>query len=180
MRLCFVADANHANAANWLEYFATELGHDVHAISCTHVTREIKGVAVYDLTTWSKHLLLAKIPALRKLFCRINPDLVIACRVQSYGFLSACTGFHPLVLVAQSRTVACPPNSAVMEWFCRYAIRSADRILSWAEHTTNRLVQLGADRNLIETCPRGVRTELFSRLCLAGDFTSRLQAARAQ
>jgi hypothetical protein len=26
MELCFVADANHANAANWLEYFATELG----------------------------------------------------------------------------------------------------------------------------------------------------------
>jgi hypothetical protein len=105
MKLCFVADANHANAANWLEYFATELGHEVHVISGTQVTREIKGVTLYDLTTKNKYLLLAKIPALHKLFRQINPDLVVAYRVQSYGFLSACTGFHPLILVAQSQTV---------------------------------------------------------------------------
>jgi glycosyltransferase involved in cell wall biosynthesis len=161
MKLCFVADANHANAANWLEYFATELGHEVHVISCTPVTREIKGVVLYDLTTKNKLLLLTKILALSKLFKQINPDLVVAYRVQSYGFLSACTGFHPLVLVAQSRTVVWPPNSSIMAWFCKYAIHRADWILSWAEHTTHRLIQLGADRNIIDTFPRGVRPELF-------------------
>jgi len=161
MKLCFVADANHANAANWLEYFATELGHEVHAISFTPVTREIKGVILYDLTTSNKYLLLTKIPALRKLFRQIKPDLVIAYRVQSYGFLSARTGFHPLVLVAQSQTVVCPPQSRIMSWCCKYAIRRADWILSWAEHTTRHLIQLGADRNIIDTFPRGVRPELF-------------------
>jgi glycosyltransferase involved in cell wall biosynthesis len=161
MKLCFVADANHANAANWLEYFATELGHEVHVISFTQVTREIKGIKLYDLTTRNKLLLLTKIPTLRKLFRQINPDLVVAYRVQSYSFLSACTGFHPLVLVAQSRTVVWPPNSRIMSWFCKYAIRRADWILSWAEHTTHRLIQLGADRNIIDTFPRGVRPELF-------------------
>lgn len=161
MKLCFVADANHANAANWLEYFATELGHEVHVISFTQVTREIKGVILYDLTTRNKLLLLTRILTLCKLFRQINPDLVVAYRVQSYGFLSACTGFHPLILVAQSRTVVWPPNSRIMAWFCKYAIRRADWILSWAEHTTHRLIQLGADRNIIDTFPRGVRPELF-------------------
>jgi len=161
MKLCFVADANHANAANWLEYFATELGHEVHVISFTQVTREIKGVILYDLTTKNKLLLPTRILALRKLFKKINPDLVVAYRVQSYGFLSACTGFHPLVLVAQSRTVVWPPSSRIMAWFCTYAIHRADWILSWAEHTTHRLMQLGADRNIIDTFPRGVRPELF-------------------
>jgi glycosyltransferase involved in cell wall biosynthesis len=161
MKLCFVADANHANAANWLEYFATELGHEVHVISFTQVTREIKGVILYELTTRNKFLLLTKIPTLRKLFRHISPDLVVAYRVQSYSFLSACTGFHPLVLVAQSRTVVWPPNSRIMAWFCKYAICRADWILSWAEHTTQRLIQLGADRNIIDTLPRGVRSELF-------------------
>jgi L-malate glycosyltransferase len=161
MKVCFVADANHANAANWLEYFATKLGHEIHVISCTQVTREIKGIILYDLTTSNKLLLLTKIPTLRKLFRQINPDLVVAYRVQSYGFLSACTGFHPLILVAQSRTVVWPPNSRIMAWFCKYAIRRADRILSWAEHTTHRLLQLGTDRNIIDTFPRGVRPELF-------------------
>ncbi len=161
MKLCFVADANHANAANWLQYFATELGHEVHVISCTSVTREIQGVTLYDLTTSNKYLLLTKILALHKLFRQINPDLVVAYRVQSYGFLSACTGFHPLMVVAQSRTVVWPPHSRIMAWFCKYAIHRADWILSWAEHTTHRLIQLGADRNRIDTFPRGVRPELF-------------------
>ena len=161
MKLCFVADANHANAANWLEYFATELGHEVHVISFTQLTREIKGVILYDLTTKNKLLLLTRIFALRKLFKQINPELVIAYRVQSYGFLSACTGFHPLLVVAQSRTVVWPPNSRIMAWFCKYAIHRADWILSWAEHTTHRLIQLGAERSIIDTFPRGVRPELF-------------------
>jgi L-malate glycosyltransferase len=161
MKLCFVADANSVNAANWLEYFATELGHEVHVISCTQVTREIKGVILYDLTTRNKYLLLTKIPALRKLFRQIHPDLVVAYRVQSYGFLSACTGFHPLVLVAQSRAVVWPPNSSIMAWLCKYAIHRADWILSWGEHTTHRLLQLGAARSIIDTFPRGVRPELF-------------------
>ena len=161
MKLCFVADANHANAATWLEYFATELGHEVHVISFYQTTREIKGIILYDLTTRNKYLFPTKILALRKLFRQINPDLVVAYRVQSYGFLSACTGFHPLVIVAQSRTVVWPPNSKGMAWLCRYAIHSADWILSWAEHTTRRLIQLGADRSMIDTFPRGVRPEWF-------------------
>jgi glycosyltransferase involved in cell wall biosynthesis len=161
MKLCFVADANHANAANWLEYLATDLGHEVHVISCTRVTRQIRGVFLYDLSTPTKYLLLTKIRALQRLFREIKPDLVVAYRVQSYGFLSACTGFHPLVLVAQSRTVVWPPKSRIMAQLCKYAIRRADYILSWAEHTTDRLVQLGADRHQIDTCPRGVRSDLF-------------------
>jgi L-malate glycosyltransferase len=161
MRICFVADANHANAANWLQYFATALGHEVHVVSFTHVTREIKGVALYDLTPKAKPLLLTKIPALRKLFRQINPDLVVAYRVQSYGYLCACTGFHPLILVAQSRTVVWPPTSQTMAWFCKYAIHRADWILSWAEHTTHVLTELGAPRSMIDTFPRGVRPELF-------------------
>jgi L-malate glycosyltransferase len=161
MKLCFVAEANHINAANWLEYFATELGHEVHVISFTQVGRDIKGIILYDLTTRNKYLLLTKILALRKLFRQINPDLVVAYRVQSYGFLSACTGFHPLILAAQNRTIVWPPNSRIMAWFCKYAIARADWILSWAEHMTHRLIQLGADRNVIDTFPRGVRPELF-------------------
>ena len=161
MKLCFVADANHANAANWLEYFAKELGHEVHAVSFTRVTREIRGVILYDMTVKNKCLLLTKILTLRKLFQQINPDLVVAYRVQSYGFVSACTDFHPLILVAQSQTVVWPPRSSIMAWFCKYAIHRADWILSWAEHTTHSLIQLGADRNLIDTFPRGVRPELF-------------------
>jgi hypothetical protein len=51
MKLCFVADADSVNAVNWLEYFTTGLGHEVHVISCRQVTREIKGVILYDLTT---------------------------------------------------------------------------------------------------------------------------------
>src|SRR5216683_3779652 len=161
MKLCFVADANHANAASWLEYFAKELGHEMHVISFTRVTREIRGVILYDMTTKNKCFLLTKILALCKLFQQINPDLVVAYRIQSYGFLSSCTGFHPLILVAQSRTVVWPPNSRIMAWFCKYAIHRADWILSWAEHTTHCLIQLGADRGIIDTFPRGVRPELF-------------------
>jgi L-malate glycosyltransferase len=161
MKLCFVADVNHANAATWLEYFASDLGHEVHAISFTPVNREVKNVSLYDCATRNKVFLPAMIPVLRSTIRRINPELVIAYRVQSYGFLCACVGFHPLVIVAQSRTVVWPPKSKIMAWICKYAIRRADWILSWADHTTRKLISLGAERSIIDTFPRGVRPELF-------------------
>jgi glycosyltransferase involved in cell wall biosynthesis len=161
MKLCFVADTNHANAANWLRYFAVELGHDIHAVSLTGVTRDIKGVTLYNLKTSQKLLLLTRVAALRKLLQHIRPDLVIAYRVQSYGFLCACTGFSPLVLVAQSASVAWPPNSRIMAMLCKYAIRRANWIFSWSEQSTRSLIRLGASPSRIDTFPRGIRPELF-------------------
>jgi glycosyltransferase involved in cell wall biosynthesis len=161
MRLLFIADINTTNASVWLSYFANELGHDVHVIAMRPVRRTIAGVTVHDLGTNLKARYFARIPRIRRLVRTIGPDLLIAYRVQSHGFLAACSGFRPLALAGQCDTIAWPPDSPVRRLFCRYALRRADLISSWSEIMTANLVRLGARPEVISTYPRGVKTDVF-------------------
>jgi glycosyltransferase involved in cell wall biosynthesis len=161
LRLLFIADANATNASVWLAYFANELGHDVHVIAMRPLTRTIQGVTIHDLSTTSKAAYFARIPQIRSLVRAIQPDLLIGYRVQSYGFLAACTGFRPLALAGQCDYIAWPPDSRVSRSFCRYALRRADLISSWSEIMTANLVRLGARPEIISTFPRGVKTDAF-------------------
>ena len=49
MRICFIADANHFNTINWTEYFANELGHQVHIISFNKPFRKLSNVHVHRI-----------------------------------------------------------------------------------------------------------------------------------
>ncbi len=161
LRLLFIADANATNASVWLAYFANELGHEVHVIAMKPLRRPIGGVTIHDLGTTIKAAYFARIPKIRSLVQAIQPDLLIGYRVQSYGFLAACTGFRPLALAGQCDSIAWPPDSMVSRSFCRYALRRADMISSWSEIMTANLVRLGARPEVISTFPRGVKTDVF-------------------
>jgi L-malate glycosyltransferase len=161
LRLLFIADANATNATAWLEYFGNDLGHDVHVIAMTPLRRKIDGVAIHDLGTRTKAGYLARIPRIRSLVRAIHPDLLVGYRIQSYGFLAACTGFRPLALAGQCDSVVWPPDSRVSRAFCRYALRRADLINSWSEIMTANLVGLGARPEVISTFPRGVNRGIF-------------------
>ena len=161
MRLCFISDGNSPYVLALVDTFANQRGHDVHLISLREVRNRMDGVRTYDLGCRSKLGYLLRIPRVRRLVARIKPDVLIGYRIQSYGFVAACSGFHPLVLVPQCASVAWPPNSRLMSWFCRFAIQRADWINSLGEHMTQSLLRLGASPNIIDTYPAGVRAEWF-------------------
>lgn len=168
MRICFLADAEAVNTRSWVDFFADELGHDVHVVSINRrgelsarATLHHLGDTTGTLRTRGKLNLLRYAGRVRRLVGRIDPDIVIGYRVASYGYLGARTGVHPLAVAAQGQYIVVPPNSLPKRHFARVALERADVINSWAPHVTRRLVELGADPHKILTCPRGIDLSRF-------------------
>lgn len=164
MKICFLADGNHTNCQSWLNYLASELGHEVHLISLENVEHELGKVRVHVLDgadRFGKLKYLLCVSKVKKLIKTIEPDIVIGYRVSSYGFLAACTGFHPLVVVAQGYNIDNPEKSRIKNLFIKYAIRKSDLCHAWGNHMGERFVELGADPSRVKVFPRGINTELF-------------------
>src|SRR5207344_1149147 len=58
---------------------------------------------------------------LREVMREIQPDILVAYRVTSYGFAAAASGFHPLVVAAQDEKTVYPTNSRINRLLTRYA-----------------------------------------------------------
>lgn len=164
LNICFIADANHINTWNWVEYFANNLKHDVSIISFNKPPRKLKNVELFNIGGFfskTKLRYLFCIPQIRKVLKLLRPDLLIGYRVHSYGFAAAMTGFHPLVLAAQGQNVFYPFNSPIAKLCAKVAIRRADLINSWEKHMTDKFLELGCPPEKILTIPRGVRIDVF-------------------
>ena len=163
MKICLLADGHHANTVSWITHVAEHLGHEVSLLTFGRADLNIPRVRVYTiglrLRTFVRYVLC--IPKVNRLVSMLKPDLLIGYRITSYGFMAACTGYHPLVLAAQGRNIAYN-GSTVKATFARFAIRRADLIHSWGAHMTDTLLRLGASPARVLTLPRGVDTELFT------------------
>lgn len=165
MRICFLADGSHVNCANWAEYFSNKLGHEVHIISIVDSKPNIPNVnfhIIKPLPYFKKFSYLLSILKVKKIVQKINPDILLGYRVSSYGFLGACTGFHPLVLAAQGYNIDNPEKSFFKNILIRYAIRNADIYHAWGTHMRDCFINLGAPQDKISTFPRGVKTNIFT------------------
>ena len=163
MKICFLADGKHINTISWVNYLANVLGHEIHLISFGKAEIPSKKVKFYSLGPASKVFLryIIYIPKLKKLISEISPDILIGYRITSYGFMAACTKFHPLVLAAQGQNIIPPNSSKAKAYFSRYAIRRADLIHSWGIHMTQKLKEFGAKPEKILILPRGIDINLF-------------------
>jgi hypothetical protein len=163
MRIAFVADPTHPNTDRWARHLASGLSHDVTVLatkpappmsSAPYAVRRVpaRGKLGYVLLGWQ----------LRSHLRAIRPELVIGYRIQSNGLAAALTGFHPLVLAAQTESIVWPPGSRLYRSTTRWAIRRADLLQAWGSHMAERLVELGAARERILVLPRGVDTTTFT------------------
>lgn len=98
---------------------------------------------------------------LKRLIQEIKPDLLIAYRITSYGYLAARSGFHPLVIAAQNEQIVYLPKpsylrSRFLGRCAKFAIDNADLIHSWAGNITKGLLKFNADEKKILTMHRGI------------------------
>lgn len=160
MKICFLADANHTNIQNWVEYFANNLVHEVYLLSFNKSDKNLgnaKIIYIDSIFASTKFRYIFSIAKVRKVLKKISPDILIGYRPTSYGFLAACTGFHPLVIALQGQNLIYPPNSKTKRFFAGYAIKRADLINAWAEHMATDIVEFGVSSDKIKISPRGVR-----------------------
>lgn len=162
MKILYVSDAQSIHTKRWAEYFRDQ-GDEVHVASFR--AAKIDGVQVRVLSTFGFGKLgyLLAIPRLRSLASKLQPDVVHAQYVTSYGFLAAAAQLKPLIVTAWgSDVLVSPRKSIVSRWLARYAVRAADRVTTVAEHMNQAIQDLGVSASAVTAVPFGVDVELFS------------------
>ena len=129
MRLCYLADAPYIHTQRWVRHFVAR-GWDTHVVSFRPAA--IEGATVHYVDGWetlgkARYLLHAR--RVRRLVRRLEPDLVHALHLTSYGFLAALCDIHPAIVSVWGTDVLEAPRLTPFHWFItRFALRRADRI----------------------------------------------------
>lgn len=147
------------------------LGETYRADAITWITG-LKEFGPFEIDTWEldqagKGLnkakraveMMMRLKELKRKIVHLRPDLIIAERVTSYGFIG--TLFHkyaPVVIAQQGITDIYPPDSftvPIKRRMQRYAFKYASLIHAWGEVMTNSMLRRGADPNKIMVLAKG-------------------------
>ena len=102
---------------------------------------------------------------IKKIAKSFNPDMVIAERTTSYGFLAALTGIKPVAIAQQGITDLWPHNSPLYPFkkiLQDYAFKKANLIHAWGKVMTDHMQASKVDTSKILELPKGINLELFS------------------
>ena len=165
IKILFLGEPNSPNTKSWIEGLKKE-GCAVFPASVR--TNGEKGWYPIGSNTLPPRLrVLTGVLSLKKLIKQIKPDIIIAYRITSYGYLAAKSGFHPLVLAAQNEQIVYLPNPTYLRKTflsncAKYAIKQADLIHSWGDNITNGLKAFEAQEEKILTLHRGIDVSKFN------------------
>jgi glycosyltransferase involved in cell wall biosynthesis len=88
-----------------------------------------------------------------------QPDMVIAERTTSYGFLAAISGVKPIAIAQQGRTDLWPEKSILLplkKIIQHYAFEKADLIHAWGTVMTISMKEINVDMNKVLVLPKGI------------------------
>ncbi len=159
----------------WIKYFIDK-GHEVHVI--THEPAEIEGAHTHDIFSPTSPFFY-KIPIIarffyfwheryqtkkmRKLLEEIEPDILDAHYLTSYGIPASRLRFHPFIITIWGSDVLLAPNEFGKKHVAlmKKALREADIILCFGEHTRDEVIKLGKEPDRVKTALLGVDTQIF-------------------
>lgn len=108
--------------------------------------------------------------SIRKLIKQHKPDMVIAERTTSYGFLAALSGVKPVAIAQQGRTDLWPENSITLPFkriIQNYAFRKADLIHAWGDVMTISMKEAKVDMKKVLVMPKGIDLTSFKNKNIA-------------
>lgn len=121
--LCLLGHAPSIHVRRWATAMH-ERGFRVSVLS--EAAGDIDGVAVTVLPPLGLGGWFGRIPAVRRELARLQPDLVHAHYITSYGMLGASAGRQPLVLTAWgSDILVTPQRSRAVRWLTGWVLRRA-------------------------------------------------------
>lgn len=101
---------------------------------------------------------------IRKIAKNFKPDMVIAERTTSYGFLAALTGIKPIAIAQQGITDLWPENSPLFilkKLIQRIAFQKADLIHAWGPVMATHMKNCKVDMNKVLILPKGINLDFF-------------------
>jgi glycosyltransferase involved in cell wall biosynthesis len=165
MKILFLGEPESPNTVSWVEGLR-DVGCEV-ILASARTDGSDGNIPIGNITLPPRIRILTGVRHLKKIIAEIKPDILLAYRVTSYGYLAARTGFHPLVLAAQNEQIVYLPKPSrirrkLLEQCAKFAIKNADMIHSWGDNITQGLLKFGADESKIMTLHRGIDMEVFS------------------
>ncbi|TDD95222.1 glycosyltransferase [Flavobacterium cellulosilyticum] len=97
--------------------------------------------------------------SIRKIIQQHQPDMVIAERTTSYGFLAALSGVKPIAIAQQGRTDIWPEKSILLAFkkiIQHYAFKKADLIHAWGSVMTISMKATNVDMKKVLVLPKGI------------------------
>lgn len=103
--------------------------------------------------------------SIRKIIKKEKPDMVIAERTTSYGFLAALSGSKTIAIAQQGRTDLWPEKSKLYpfkKFIQKYAFKKAHLIHAWGPVMAIHMKATGVDMNKVLVLPKGIDLSLFT------------------
>jgi len=173
LTICFLGSAESIHTLKWAKYFADKK-HKVYLISWAPFLKgynpgEIKLILLKEkirTRVWPFNTLL-NLPfylfRLERMIKEVNPHIIHAHYVTSYGILPALLGFYPFVITAWGSDILITPQKFFpSRWTVKYTLKKADLITCDAEHMKEEMIKLGANPSIIKIINFGIDTKLFS------------------
>ncbi|PRZ28284.1 glycosyltransferase [Flavobacterium granuli] len=101
---------------------------------------------------------------IKKIIRQQQPDMVIAERSTSYGFLAAISGIKPIAIAQQGRTDLWPENSILLPFkkiIQKYAFKKATLIHAWGPVMTVSMLKANVNMNQVLVLPKGIDLDKF-------------------
>ncbi|WNM18849.1 glycosyltransferase [Flavobacterium capsici] len=156
-RILFLGETYRADAITWINGLK-EFG-DFEIVTWELKTNN-KGLnRIYRLLELIKSILFIK-----KIAKNYHPDMIIAERTTSYGFLAAISGIKPIAIAQQGSSDLWPLNSPF--YFLKkklqdYAFKKADLIHAWGEIMAEHMMKSGVNMSKVMILPKGINLEYF-------------------
>jgi len=151
------------------------LGESYRADAMTWI-KGLKELGDFEIITWElqtsnnyrfKRILeyLFSPLSIQKIIKKEKPDMVIAERTTSYGFLAALSGSKTIAIAQQGRTDLWPEESKLYpfkKFIQKYSFKKAHLIHAWGPVMTIHMKEVGVDMNKVLVLPKGIDLSLFT------------------
>ena len=127
MKICYIGNAKSIHVKRWTKWFA-ERGHEVHLI--TDRPDNIEGVKIHTVR-FGRNPITFLIEALqvKNLVKKINPDILHAHYITSYGFFGAFANHHPFVVTGWGADILIEPyRIPLIKYLAKYVLKKADYV----------------------------------------------------
>jgi glycosyltransferase involved in cell wall biosynthesis len=163
VKIVFLADAPYPHTWRWVEHFR-DAGVQCEVISFRPY--EIEGVPVHHINgveALGKARYLIQARRVKQLVHALQPDVVHALHLTSYGFLGALAGFHPFALsVWGTDVLEAPKLTPFHNWLTRYALAHADSITATGLHLATETTRYAPQARPVTVVPYGVDLQAFT------------------
>ncbi len=163
MKVVYLADAPYPHTWRWVEHFRNA------GVQCEVISFRpwnIPGVPVHyvnggEVLGKARYLIHAR--RVKNLIRDLQPDLVHALHLTSYGFLGALSGFHPYVVsVWGTDVLEAPRLTPFHRWLTRHALAHADTITATGLHLATETTRYAPATAPVTVVPYGIDMERFT------------------